>query len=454
MSHAFFRYTLALTIILAGLSGPPFCLAQPPRPALPHQPAAASPSPTQTAAPLSLEWALAAAINRHPAMAASRDEIIARQGAAKQAGLLPNPALFGEIEEFGGSGNFSGSGSMSSRIGISQEFPMNGRIGKRLREAEEATRIAELEHQLKIVELEALVEKRFITVFTLQERLKIQTEQLDLIRQTHDVVAKRVKAGDTSPLDLARSQVELASAEITIGQTRGELASARQDLAESWGERTPAFSGVAGRYQPNTDFKEAELRQALEESPAWRLLLAQSTRAEAALALARSGRIPDLELEGGVQRFNESDDQAFFLGFSIPLPLFDRNQGGIAEAQAITRKTQHEGEAGFLALQTELQEAWRRLASTRQALEALEREVLPIALNAYESIGKAYKAGEIDILGLLDAQRTWVETRQSRLDLLHELELSRISITRLIGAGAGPATPPSQSQNHTARNQS
>ncbi len=66
---------------------------------------------------------------------------------------------------------------------------------------------------------------------------------------------------------------------------------------------------------------------------------------------------------------------------------------------------------------------------------ALETEVLPAVKNVYESISKAYKVGEIDILDLLDAQRTWVETRDIHLDLQRELAAARIEINRLTGEG-------------------
>lgn len=455
MKYSIFLVPFVMTFFATGyanprssFAGPPVANLNPPQIVL-HGETPAELTPAEPSDSITLDWVLDAAINRHPSLAVTWYEIKARQGAAQQAGLLPNPALFGEMEEFGGSGDFSGTGAMSSRIGISQKFPLGGKIGKRVREAEAATKVSDLEHQAKVVEVRALVERRFFDVFTLQERLNLQTEQMELIQKTHDVVVKRVKIGDTSPLDLARSQVELALARIEIEQTRKELESARYVLAESWGSKSPLFSTVSAHYQPDPNFTEQELKEALEQSPAWRLMEEQFAKADAALDLARAQSIPDFELEGGVQRFNESDDHALFLGVSIPLPLFDRNQGGVAEAKATTRKAYHQREAGFLALHTEFQEAWHKLVSTRQAVKSLETEVLPAAQNAYESISKAYKAGEVDILGLLDAQRTWAETRKIRLGLVHELESSRIEIKRLIGEEATvPSASPSNNNSY------
>lgn len=441
MKYSIFCVPLAMTIFAAGYANPRISLAETP---------AASPNqsqivlrevtplkqvPIEPTELITLDWAIDAAITHHPSLAATWYEIKARSGAVQQAGLLPNPTLFGEMEEIGGSGDFSGTGAMASRIGISQEFPLGGKIGKQVREAEAATRIADLEHQAKIVEVRTQVEKRFFEVFTLQKRLQLQSEQLELIQKTHDVVGKRVKIGDTSPMDLARSQVELSSAKIEIDQTRKEFESARYALAESWGARAPAFSTVSGQYQPYPSFTKQELNEALAQSPAWRLLEKQFDRANAALELVRSQSIPDIELEGGIQNFNETNDHAFFLGISMPLPIFDRNQGGIAEAQSLALKAQYQRKAGFLALHSELQKVWLNLVATRQTVQSLETEVVPAARNAYESISKAYKAGEVDILALLDAQRIWIETRKTYLEQRHSLENSKIEIKRLIGEG-------------------
>ena len=397
--------------------------------------------PAEPSGVITLEMAVTAALARHPSLAATWYEIEARKGAADQAGALPNPTFFGEVEEFGGSGDFSGTEIMSSRIGISQEIPLGGKVGKRVREADAAVKIAELEHLARLAEMRASVETRFFEVFYAQERLNLQSEYFDIVQKSHDIVASRVKIGDTSPLDLTKSKVELASARIEIEQLRKELEAARYALAESWGAQSPVFSEVSSQAQSFPEFKLEQLKKDLEQSPSWRLLDAGETRAEAALDLARAQSIPDVEVEGGVQQFNESNDNAFFIGVSIPLPLFNRNRGGVTEANAARVKADYERKAGMLALQKEIQEAWTRHDSAGQVVRSLDADVLPDAQYAYESISKAYKAGETDLLGLLDARRTWVEARKLKLDKLHELDSSRIVIRRLIGEGIQIVSP-------------
>ncbi|MBW2194022.1 MAG: TolC family protein [Deltaproteobacteria bacterium] len=453
MKHSILWVYLAVTFVTVGyatprngLAGNIFANSSPPQVVLNEQiPVKATTA--ESSGSITLDWAIDAAIDRHPSLAATWYEIKSRQGEVRQAGILPNPRLFGEIEEFGGTGDYSSTNVMSSKIGISQEVLLGGKIGKGVHEAKAAVGIAELEHQAKIIKVRAVVERRFLDVFILQERLDFQKKELALIEKTHDVVGKRVKVGDTAPLDLTRSQVELVSARIAVEQTRKEFEASRYVLAESWGAKYPAFSSVSGQYNTAFGFTEQGLKVDLQQGPAWLLLEKQVTRAEAVLDLAKAQRIPDIEVEGGVKYFNESNDHAYFLGMSVPLPLFDRNQGGIAEAKASQQKAHYEKTAGFLALHMELQKVWRKFVSTQQAFQSFEAEVLPASQNAFESITKAYKAGEVGVLGLLDAQRTWVEARNIFLDLLYELEKNRIEIKQLIGAGATGSSVPSYSNN-------
>ncbi|MBU1710683.1 MAG: hypothetical protein KKE17_11820, partial [Proteobacteria bacterium] len=142
MKYAIFRVFLATTLFFVGYANPHISLAGtsdlnliPPQIVLRGQIPAES-SQSKAVDSITLDWAIEATLNQHPSLAATWYEIKARQGVALQAELSPNPAFFGEMEEFGGSGEVSGTAIMSSRIGISQEFLLGGKIAKRKRKAE------------------------------------------------------------------------------------------------------------------------------------------------------------------------------------------------------------------------------------------------------------------------------------------------------------------------------
>lgn len=384
---------------------------------------------------ISLDDAIQAALSRHPGLAATWHEIKAREGAAKQAGLLSNPSLIGEFEEFGGSGDYSGTDVMSYKIGISQEFPLGGKRAKRVQEANAERDLSVLERMDQMVALRTEVTKRFNRVYILQEKMKLEQEKLKLVQSSGDAVAKRVSSGEASPLDEAKIAVELASSRVAVEWVERELDAARYALASSWAGENPSFDEVRADYSTITELlPENELLENIRSNPVYRILEKKVDLATASFDLAQAEAWMDVEIGGGIQQFEETDDHAYFVEFSIPFPLFDRNQGGIQEARETLNKAAKEQEAGRLELKNMLLETSKRLNSVQYAFLAMQNTVLPAAEKAFISVQKGYMAGEQDYLEFIEAQRMLLETRQERLELLSQVQELRAELDRLTAA--------------------
>ncbi len=378
---------------------------------------------------ITLDDALQAAMGRHPSLAAAWHEIKAHEGKARQAGMIPNPSLSGEFEEFSGSGEYSGRDIMSASIGISQEFPLGGKLAKRVQEADAETELSVQARAVQIITLQTEVKKRFIRVHMLQEQLKLEQEKLRLVKASSDAISKRVSAGEASPLDQAKIAVELASAGVAVERVKRELDAARYALASSWAGSKPTFTEVRANYPMVADIpSENELLTLIEENPAYRILGKRVSLASASLNLAKAEAWMDIELGGGVQQFEETNDHAYFFEVSIPIPLFDRNQGAIQAARESLNSAEKRQEAGMLELKENLLETAKRLGSVQYAFLAMQNTVLPAAEKAYVSVQKGYMAGEQDYLEFLDAQHTLLETRRERLELLSELQELRAEL--------------------------
>ena len=382
---------------------------------------------------ITLADAVQAALRGDPGLAAVWYEVRAREGAEKQAGLPPNPTIFGEIGEFGGSGDLAGTDAMETSIGVSQEIPLGRKISRRKKVARADTDLARLDRVLAYLELRTAVRKRFLRVYVLQETLGLEERNLELVAAMHDAIVKRVRSGDIPPLDQAKASVALASARVAAERIKRDLAASRYALAAVWGSRTPAFTGVKADYSEIPQLPDDEgLFNALENSPAYRHLDMQVSREHAALGLAGAEAWPDLEVEGGVRKFRETSEHAFFLELSIPVPLFDRNQGSIQEARETLNKTLMEKEAGLLELRSRVIEIAKTLQAIRADYDANEQTILPAAEQTYEAVAKAYRAGEQDYLELLDAQRTLLDARRTHLELLTEYHDLKIDLDELI----------------------
>jgi len=370
---------------------------------------------------ITLADAVQAALRGHPGLAAAWHEVRAREGAERQAGLPPNPTIFGEVDEFGGSGGLAGTDAMETSIGINQEIPLGRKISRSKKVAKVDTDLARLDRVLAYLELRTAVRKRFLRVYVLQETLGLEERNLERVVAMHDAIIERVRSGDVPPLDQAKASVALASARVAVERVKRDLAASRYALAAVWGSKIPAFTRVKAEYSEIPDLPDDEdLFNALESSPAYRHLDMQVSREHAAVGLAGAEAWPDLEVEGGVRKFRETSEHAFFLELSIPIPLFDRNQGGIQEAWETLNKTWMQKEAGLLELRSRVIEIAKRLRAIRADYDANQQTILPVAEQMYEAVAKAYRAGEQDYLELLDAQRTLLDARRPHLELLTE----------------------------------
>jgi len=372
---------------------------------------------------INIDDALNISLNRHPILKAAWHNTKAFDAAILQAGTLPNPYLSAEIEEFGGSGEFSGTGLMSSKIGISQEIPIAGQLSRRVNVAKAEKKIAEMEYIEQALTLRTEVKKRFLKVYILQEQLKLEEENLDLIRSLEKGVMKRVSAGEASPIDEVKVAVLVESANITMERTKRELEASKYALASTWAGESTDFTGVKSAYEENYSIpNEKELMEILYLNPSCKILDEKRLLASANLDLARSEAWMDIELGGGVQRFNETDDHAYFLEVNIPIPIFNRNRGKIDEAVHAHRKSQKEYEAGIIELKTSLIKLIKQLQSVQKAFQSMQNNVMPAAKLAYESVSKAYQVGEQDYIELIEAHRSYLMTKRENLDLYNELQ--------------------------------
>lgn len=370
---------------------------------------------------ITLQDAIKAALANNPDIAAAFHEINASESILLQEGLLENPTFFSEFEEFGGSGDFSGDDVLETTVGVSQEIPLAGKRSKRVRVAEHQTNIARLALQARILALTSDVKKRFLQVYSFEQGLLVEKENIALLQDVQDVITRQIALGDISPLDERKATVELALAKAALARTKRELAMARIELAASWGSREIYFDKVEFTNRKIQPFpKEEDLWQAAQVHPEQEIGRIQVERLKASLVLAKAEAIPDLEVEGGVKYFNESNDHAYFLGFSIPIPVFDRNKGGIREASENIQVGKKELDNSSLNKRRELAVLLERLQIIDSELDTTETIIIPAAQEAYEALKKAYQAGENDYLELLDSQRTLLEVRRN--NLLLEME--------------------------------
>ncbi len=383
---------------------------------------------------LTLRRALALTLMHNPELKAFSLEIRAAEARELQAGLWPNPELEVEVEEAGGTGDRSGFDAAETTIQLSQLIELGDKSQKRKKVASFEKQLAGLDYQNKRLEIFSEAAKAFILVLKAQEKLQLSNELLKLSEQSFEAVEKRVNAGKDSPLEKTRASVALANVKIMHRETQRNLEYTGKQLASFWGQDKPLFEQAAGDLNTIEQLPTLEkLINLLKLTPEYARWEAEIKKSRAVLDLEKSKAVGDITIGAGIQRFNETDDNAVVFGVSIPLPLSDRNQGAKQEAAYNLARAREEQKAVWLKLQNEFNRAYQELTNSLSRAASLKGEVLPAALEMFNAAKTAYQEGKVDYLNVLDAQRTLFEVRNEYIESLAAYHIARNEIERFIG---------------------
>ena len=388
---------------------------------------------------LTLRDALALALERNPELGAFSQEVRAAEGAVMQAGVLPNPVLDLSGDNLRNARKAE-AGDRTTTIQIGQLIELGGKRAARIRLAESGRDLASWDYEAKRLEILSAVAQRMVDVLVGQSREALAGESVVLSAQVADAVGKRVLAGKVSPVEETKARLALASAGIELEQAKRELAGARKALGALWGEANPSFRKAAGDLEQLAALPGYEaLAERMRSNPELARWASEISRRQAGVDAERAKAIPDVTVSAGVTRFSEFDDRAYMVGISIPIPVFDRNRGGIMEANRRLDKASDERRAVEARLSVDLAQSYQRLAAVGAEIQTLRTTLLPDAQSAYEAVTKGYQLGKFGFLDVLDAQRTLFQTRSQHLRALADYQRGVADIERLIG---GPLEAP------------
>ena len=384
---------------------------------------------------ITLREALALSLRNNPQLTAFSWEVRAREAAVLQAGLLPNPEVTFESENIGGSGQLSGTDGAENTVVLSQLIELGGKRSKRRRLAQLEEAIAGWDYETVRMDTFTDVALAYLQVLASQDRHMLAQQLVTAGDDSLRIVAKQVSAGGASMVEKSRAEVALASSRIELSRRQTELESARSRLAAMWGSTVASFAEASGDLESNISPPPPAslLFSQVETNPDMARWAAELSAHRARVALEKSKSVPDVTLSGGPRWLNETDDNAFVVALSVPLPLFDRNQGNSAAAHHRLAKATEEQRAADLDIKTTLADAYRSLVSTHETVITLQGQVLPKATEAYDGATSAYRRGVYRYLDVLDTQRTLFALRTEYLGSLFDYHAAVARVERLIG---------------------
>ncbi|MGE0467588.1 MAG: TolC family protein [Steroidobacteraceae bacterium] len=391
---------------------------------------AVEPAPAQPE--LTLADALRAASANNPSLRGMPFALQALEGRRKQAAARPNPELELEFENFAGSGERSGADALESTLALSQLIELGGKRDARIAHATSEYDLLRAEQDVRRLDVQAEVARRFLNVVADQERLSLARRTAQLATEVLAGVQRRVDAARSPIAEASRATIARIRAELDVTDAERRLESSRQALAASWGAAHADFGVARADLQQFPDVAEFNLLASqLEANPDQLRFLSEQRLREAELRLAQATKTPDFTVGAGVRRFEETGDNAFVLSFSIPLPVANRNAGAIAESQARIAALPYEREAALLEVRTRLFALYQELQQARTESTAHDTELVPQAREALEQTRAGFDRGRFSYLEVADAQRELLELEFTRIEAAATFHLLLIEIERL-----------------------
>jgi len=382
---------------------------------------------------LNLRESLALALLKNPELAAFSYKVRASEATIIQAGLLPNPEIGTFVENIGGSPTVTG--GVETTIELGQLIELGGKRSARMRVASLGHNLTEWDYETKRIEVLTSVSKAFTEVLSAQQRLILTEQIVDIAEQVAGTVSERVEAGKVSPIEETRTFATLSSIRIELEQAKRELEASRRRLTALWGNTDPQFEMAVGDFDsisssiPSLD----QLKERLSQNPELARWADEMSLREAVINLEKSKAIPDVTVMGGYRRFREGDENALVVGISVPLPLFNRNQGGILEARYQFSQSEREKQSAEARLATLLSEAQKTLSTTHTEVITLKDSVIPASQSAFDAINEGYRLGKFGFLNVLDAQRTLFDAKLRYLRALTDYHKAVADVEGLIG---------------------
>lgn len=381
----------------------------------------------EPAEPLTMAAAIRLALESNPTISAARREIEATEAQVLQGSLRPNPGFSIATENMG---RVSRSGSAQVELPIERGDKRAARVDAAQRGRDVA--VSDLSgRQLKV---RAAVMAAFFDVLAAQELLALAQDSAALARRATDIAAKRVAAGKVSPVEETKARVAEAGVRVSLTQAQSELRNARRRLASLWGNPSPRFSEAQGDVDLMPALPDPEsLERRLSASPLLERAQLELERRKSLVNVEQSKTVQDFTVSVGVQRREESQREQMMVGISVPIPLYNRNQGNLLEALRREDKARDELVATRITLASEAYQVVERIYARREEAELLLNEVLPGAKSAYEAATIGFENGKFSFLEVLDAQRTFFSAKSQYLNALAALHRAVTDLESILG---------------------
>lgn len=385
---------------------------------------------------LRLTDALELAMRHNPILLRDRQNLAIANAGVRQARQFSNPELDLNSESYplfeSKPGTFWNNQELTFRAG--QTIETAGKRSKRTQVAQQELRATGSDIQNTEREVRFELKRRYFAVVLAKSQLSLAQEILKQFDEVIRLNEARFKQGELSGLEMNRIRAERFRFYTDVLDSDLQVKNAKTALLELLGvaDLAAKFDVVEPLTATIQTVQLGELHQlAIQSRPDLAAALQRLERNRREVELQRAQSVPNLTPSFGYKRDFGVNTAVF--GLTLPIPLFNRNQGGIARANAQQEQQRFEVTRSTLSVRREVQQGYQSLQTQAERLRALEQEYVPAAKKAHEIAQESYRLGALDLIGLLDAERVYRETLRSFNVALFDYKIAVFQLEASVG---------------------
>ncbi len=396
---------------------------------------------------LSLEDALRIAEARNPLVAVAKEAVAGAEADVTGASKRPNPAFSFLSEGYPGpqpsQGGFFDSQELS--FAVQQEFEPGGRRTLRTEQAQAGVEVWRASARDALRQLRFDVRRAYLAVVLAKADDEVAHATLEEIDKVLALNRARYEQGELSGVELRRLQVErfrfaddAFASELALRNARSFLLALLNvrpldQPFETVEELLPA-SLAATLAQAAPETPDAAIGKALTGRPDLDAARRDRERAAAGLRLQHALATPSFFIGGGYKR--DFGDNGVIVNFGIPLPLFNRNQGGVARASADERQAAARLAAAEARVTLDVQQALNAVDVASRRVRYVEGEYLKSAREARDIVLASYRSGAGTLIDYLDAERALREALRTQNRARFDYRISLFQFEAAVGSPA------------------
>src|SRR5580700_4506590 len=382
---------------------------------------------------ITLEELQQMALQNNPTFAQSAANIQAAEGRKKQSGLYPNPTVGYQGEQIRG-GSFHGG---EQGFFVQQDIVLNGKLGLNRTIFDQELKQAETESEEQQVRVVTNVRMSYIQALAAQQTLELRQTLSKLADDAVQTSHQLANVGQADAPDVLESEVEAQQADLAVTLAEQNQQRIWKALSAVVGNVRLPLMRLEGKLEDTPPVNADELVEKIaNDSPAVRIAEIGVKRAEASLARAKRESIPDLQIRGGMEQNGEllsepSGKPVGLQGFAdvgVRIPIFNRNQGNVATANADVERARREVERVKFVLRERAASVVQNYTFSQTAVDRYKNQMIPRAQKAYELYARKYQEMASAYPQVLIAQRTLMQLEVSYIAALETFASSSVAL--------------------------